>query len=230
MHLNHAENVPPTASMEKLFSTVAQSFVPKKIGTAARWSILFCVWSPRFNETSLMCLWNLLGYCIHQGTVGYNTPHAEEITSISCLKKRKDGIVVFATQVFSTQYITLAQTLSPYTSFSCVGQKNSLSPLVLQEVCHGVQNPWLSLCSIHGLVYVCMRACSVASVMSNSLWPCGLSFVQGFSRQEYWCGLPCLPPGDLANPGIKLTSPALQVGSLPTKSPGKPYMCAISYI
>ena len=34
----------------------------------------------------------------------------------------------------------------------------------------------------------------------------------GFSRQEYWSGLPCLPPGDLPDPGIKpalLTSPAL---------------------
>ena len=28
----------------------------------------------------------------------------------------------------------------------------------------------------------------------------------GFSRQEYWSGLPCPPPGDLPNPGIKHTS------------------------
>ena len=25
----------------------------------------------------------------------------------------------------------------------------------------------------------------------------------GFSRQEYWSGLPCPPPGDLPDPGIK---------------------------
>ena len=34
----------------------------------------------------------------------------------------------------------------------------------------------------------------------------------GFSRQEYWSGLPCLPLGDLLNPGIEpasLMSPAL---------------------
>ena len=33
-----------------------------------------------------------------------------------------------------------------------------------------------------------------------------------FSRQEYWSGLPCLPPGDLPNPGTEaasLVSPAL---------------------
>ena len=37
----------------------------------------------------------------------------------------------------------------------------------------------------------------------------------GFSRQEYWSGLPCLPPGDLPNPGIEPTSlmcPALTGG------------------
>ena len=28
----------------------------------------------------------------------------------------------------------------------------------------------------------------------------------GFSRQEYWSGLPCLPPGDLPNPGMEPTS------------------------
>ena len=28
----------------------------------------------------------------------------------------------------------------------------------------------------------------------------------GFSRQEYWSGLPCPPPGDLPDPGIKSTS------------------------
>ena len=43
-----------------------------------------------------------------------------------------------------------------------------------------------------------------------------------FSRQESWSGLPCPPPGDLPNPGIELTSPALQVHSLPTEPTGKP--------
>ena len=38
-----------------------------------------------------------------------------------------------------------------------------------------------------------------------------------FPKQEYWSGLPCPPPGDLPNPGIKLvslTSPAWQANSL----------------
>ena len=32
----------------------------------------------------------------------------------------------------------------------------------------------------------------------------------GFSRQEYWSGLPFPSPGDLLDPGIQLGSPALQ--------------------
>ena len=47
----------------------------------------------------------------------------------------------------------------------------------------------------------------------------------GFSRQEYWSGLPYPPPGDLPDPGIKPASPvspALQADSLPAEPPGKP--------
>ena len=43
----------------------------------------------------------------------------------------------------------------------------------------------------------------------------------GLSRQEYWCGLPCLSPRDLPNPGIKPRPPALQADSLPSEPPGK---------
>ena len=41
-----------------------------------------------------------------------------------------------------------------------------------------------------------------------------------FSRQEFLSGLPCPSPGDLANPGIELASPALQVDSLPLDARG----------
>ena len=46
-----------------------------------------------------------------------------------------------------------------------------------------------------------------------------------FSRQEYWSGLPCPPPGDLPNPGIKSWSPALQADSPPLshQDKGSPY-------
>ena len=44
----------------------------------------------------------------------------------------------------------------------------------------------------------------------------------GFSRQEYWGGLPFPSPGDLPDPGTKLGSPALQTDALPSELPGKP--------
>ena len=44
----------------------------------------------------------------------------------------------------------------------------------------------------------------------------------GFSRQECWSGLPCPPPGESSNLGIKPRSPALQTDSLPSEPPGKP--------
>ena len=47
----------------------------------------------------------------------------------------------------------------------------------------------------------------------------------GFSRQEYWSGLPFPAPGDLPSPGIQptsLLSPALASGFFTTEPPGKP--------
>ena len=45
----------------------------------------------------------------------------------------------------------------------------------------------------------------------------------GFSRQEYWSGLPFPSPGYLFNPGIEPRSPALQADSLPSKPQGSPF-------
>ena len=61
-----------------------------------------------------------------------------------------------------------------------------------------------------------------------TLWTAArqVSLSMGFSRQEYWSGLPCPPPGDLPNPGIKptsLMSPALAGKFYTTEPPGKPF-------
>ena len=44
----------------------------------------------------------------------------------------------------------------------------------------------------------------------------------GFSRQEYWSGLPFPSPGDLPDPEIEPRSPALQADTLPSETPGNP--------
>ena len=63
------------------------------------------------------------------------------------------------------------------------------------------------------------------SVVSNSATTWSVAYQvpppMGFSRQEYWSGLPFPSPGDLPSPGIKPRSPALQADSLLTEPPGK---------
>ena len=67
------------------------------------------------------------------------------------------------------------------------------------------------------------------SIMSDPLRPHGPYGVHQaplsmeFSRQENWSELPCPPPGDFPDPGIKPVSPALQADSLPSEPPGKSY-------
>ena len=51
---------------------------------------------------------------------------------------------------------------------------------------------------------------------------CQSPLSMGFSRQEYWNGLPFPSPGDLPNLEIEPTCPALQADSLTTEPPGKP--------
>ena len=76
-----------------------------------------------------------------------------------------------------------------------------------------------------------LHACSSASVLSNSVQPHGLYVAcqaplsMEFSRQENWSGLPCLPPGNLSDPGIESVSPAspaMQVDSLLLSHQGSP--------
>ena len=76
------------------------------------------------------------------------------------------------------------------------------------------------------LVHACVQS-RFSCVNSVTLWTVARQapLSMGFSRREYWSGLPCPPPGDLPDPGIELTSlmsPALQAGSLPLAPPGKP--------
>ena len=75
----------------------------------------------------------------------------------------------------------------------------------------------------------CFVLCSVTSVRFDSvtLWTIASQtpLSMSFSRQEYCSGLPCPPPGDLPDPGIKpksFKSPVWQVDPLLLAPPGKP--------
>ena len=76
--------------------------------------------------------------------------------------------------------------------------------------------------------YVCVLSCLHRVWLFATPWTvaCQVPLFIGFSRQEYWSGLPCAPPGDLPNPGIKPASPvspALQVEFFSTEPPGNNY-------
>ena len=69
-----------------------------------------------------------------------------------------------------------------------------------------------------------MYTFSVVSDSLCTLWTvaCQAPWSVGFFRQEYWSGLPFLPPGDLANfKCVSPASPALAGGFFTTEPPGK---------
>ena len=72
-------------------------------------------------------------------------------------------------------------------------------------------------------MYVCMLSCFSRIQLFVTPWTLARQppLSMGFSRQEYWSGPPCPPPGDLPNPGIKptsLASPALAGGFFTTSA------------
>ena len=77
--------------------------------------------------------------------------------------------------------------------------------------------------TVCGISSLCMCERSASSVVSDSLQPpwtaaCQVPLSMGLSRQEYWSGLPCSPPGYLPKPGTEPASHAslaLQTNSLP---------------
>ena len=65
-------------------------------------------------------------------------------------------------------------------------------------------------------------SCSVWLFVTPWTGACLAPLSMGFSRQEYRSRLSSPFPGDLADPGIDVGSPALQANSIMSKSPGKP--------
>ena len=75
------------------------------------------------------------------------------------------------------------------------------------------------------LLCVCIQLLSCVQLFVTPLTAaCQAPLPMGFSRQEYWSGLPCPPRGDLPNPGTEPRSPAFQVDSFTTEPSGKPNM------
>ena len=73
---------------------------------------------------------------------------------------------------------------------------------------------------------VCVCGCSLTQSCLTLCSPCTAAchapLFMGFSRQEYWSGLPFPTPGDLADPGIEPISPAWLADSLALSHLGSP--------
>ena len=76
----------------------------------------------------------------------------------------------------------------------------------------------------HHCEYIVMHICFwlLSRVLLCDLMDCspGAPLSLGFSRQEYWSGLPFPSPGSLLNPGIESASPAWHLDSLPLSHQG----------
>ena len=86
---------------------------------------------------------------------------------------------------------------------------------------------WLSM---HAYTATNIVKAAVLSKLFATAWTvsCQAPPSMGFSRQEYWGGLPCPSPGDLPNPGIEPGSQTLQADFLPSEPPGKPKNTAVN--
>ena len=80
----------------------------------------------------------------------------------------------------------------------------------------------MSLVYVKHVLCVCLVAQSYLTLCDPmDCIACQAPLSMGFSRPEYWSGLPCPPPGDLPDPGIETRSAALQADFLQTEPPGK---------
>ena len=102
-------------------------------------------------------------------------------------------------------------------------------PACLSQVLRAPSIPWplvAAPCLYHHIIFqsygtrVCVLSHFSCVQLFVTPWAVALQALlsMGFSRQDYWSGLPCRPPWDRPNPGVKPASPAtpaLQADSLP---------------
>ena len=80
--------------------------------------------------------------------------------------------------------------------------------------CENKIDTWFLMCYVL-IAHSCLTLCDPMDCS-----PAGDS-VHGFSRQEYWSGLPFPSPEDLPDSGTEPEFTALQADSLPSEPPGK---------
>ena len=81
----------------------------------------------------------------------------------------------------------------------------------------------LTCCGSGGVAKLCPTLATLWTVAHEAL------VSMGFPMWEYWCGLPFPSPGDLPDPGVEPTSPALAGGFFSIEPPGKPCWVIVNH-
>ena len=92
--------------------------------------------------------------------------------------------------------------ISSYITLTRLYYMIPIEALTIEEMGSWTQHRCVCVCvSVHAkLLQLCLTLCSIME------WACQAPLSMGFSRQEYWSGLPCPPARDLPDPGIEPTS------------------------
>ena len=151
-----------------------------------------------------VCVCPCVCVCAHSVVFNFLQPYGSQPIRLLCpcdspSKNTGAGCHALLQGIFPTQG------LNPHLlHLSCIGR------WVLYHQ-HHLGNPYF---------YVCAQLLShfqlFVTAWTVACWP---PLSMGFSRQEYRNGLPCPPPRNLPNPGIKPRSPILWADSLPFETP-----------
>ena len=154
----------------------------------------------------------------HSSTLPWKIPWTEEpggLQSMGSLRVRHDW------KTFTSYFHALEKEMATHSSVLAWRIPGTGEPDGLPSVgSHRVRHDWSNLAAAAAY---CSQSLSCVRLFAT-LWTVAYQAPpsMGFSRQEYWSGLPFPPPGDLPNSGIKPTSPALAGKFFTTELPGKP--------
>ena len=154
--------------------------------------------------------------------------HHTEIKSIARTRFHAQGLYSLSVvpEIPDSQARRREVSLSPVSPFCWKGEKEEpdSAPKSPLGSCIRVSSTCVSTQAYrHTRACVLSRFSHVQLFSTHWTVACQAPLSMGFSRQEYWCGLPCPPPGDLPNSGTEpksLTSPALVGMFFTTGKPG----------
>ena len=158
--------------------------------------------------------------------------YAEYIMWNARLVESQAGIKIAGRNINNLRYTLMAESEEELKNLLMRVKKESENPdlkLNIQKTRLMASDPITLWQIVGGKVEAVMKWSEVKSLGHVWLFVTPLTvahqtpWFMGFSRQEYWSGVPFLSPGDLPNPGIEPQSPTVQTDALPSEPHGKPW-------